>query len=331
MKSHQKVIILGTGGTIAGLAPSSEELFEYKAAQVDVASLLQGVALPPGIDVLSEQVAQIDSKNMNAQVWRGLIDRVLHWQSQIDVAGIVITHGTDTIEETAFLLACMASSSKPIVLTCAMLPANASKADGPKNLADAIVWACDSNNQGVSVVCAGQIHEAWWIQKIYTDQLDAFDSGVHGAWGVIQNGQIVLNRKISKINFDFQIPSPQFVVQTSDWPRVWLIPNHSGSEDLQVLAWLEYAQSHALKINGIVLAGTGNGTANDALERTLNHAQSLGIQVWRSSRCYQGIQRKQKADAFTSAGYWSPYKARIALLLDLLYQLESASKARALI
>ncbi|MSQ56910.1 MAG: asparaginase [Limnohabitans sp.] len=331
MKSHKKVIILGTGGTIAGLEPPSGELLEYKAAQVDVASLLQGVAMPHGIEVLSEQVAQIDSKNMNAEVWRGLIGRVLRWQKQADIAGIVITHGTDTIEETAFLLACIQSSSKPIVLTCAMLPANAPQADGPQNLADAIVWACDASNQGVSVVCAGQIHEAWRIQKIYTDRLDAFDSGAHGVWGVIQNGQVVLKRNISKISFEFQIPSAQFVVQTSNWPRVWLIPNHSGSEDLQVLAWLEYAQSHAINIDGIVLAGTGNGTANDALERALNHAQTLGIKVWRSSRCYQGVQRKQKADAFTSAGYWSPYKARIALILDLLYQLESASKARALI
>ncbi|MES2424869.1 MAG: asparaginase, partial [Pseudomonadota bacterium] len=137
--SNKKIVVLGTGGTIAGLAKPGDAL-DYKAAEQGIDQLLADAALPAlaGIDVLSEQVAQIDSKDMALALWQQLAGRTAWWLAQPDVLGVVITHGTDTLEETAFFLSCVLPGAKPVVLTCAMRPANARLADGPQNLADAL-------------------------------------------------------------------------------------------------------------------------------------------------------------------------------------------------
>src|SRR4051794_9743617 len=127
----RRVVVLGTGGTIAGKAASIGDNIGYTAGQVGVADLLGGIEPPAGVTLVAEQVAQLDSKDMSFEVWQKLAQRCAHWLARPDVAGIVITHGTDTLEETAFFLHSVLAATKPVVLTCAMRPATALAPDGP--------------------------------------------------------------------------------------------------------------------------------------------------------------------------------------------------------
>ena len=148
----KKIVVLATGGTISGLAADAAKPQNYTAGQVSVADLLHGVAVD-GLDLLTEQVAQIDSKDMSFAVWQSLLARLAHWLAQDDVQAVVITHGTDTLEETAYFLQTVLRPSKPIAMTCAMLPANAPDSDGPGNLKDSLAWLQQPNALGVSVRC----------------------------------------------------------------------------------------------------------------------------------------------------------------------------------
>src|SRR6478752_9430655 len=185
-----KIVVLGTGGTIAGRGATPDDNVGYTAAQVGVGDLLQGVAVPAGIAVLHEQVAQVDSKDMDFAVWRALAVRCAHWLGQADVRGVVVTHGTDTMEETAFFLHAVLAPAKPLVLTGAMRPATAAVPDGPQNLADALAVAATGGAVGVSVVFAGAIHGAEDVAKQHPYRLDAFGSGDAGAIGYIEEGRV---------------------------------------------------------------------------------------------------------------------------------------------
>ncbi|MEK9803308.1 MAG: asparaginase domain-containing protein, partial [Curvibacter sp.] len=136
----QKIVVLGTGGTIAGLAQGAAP-GRYRAAQKPVGELLAGLELPAGMDLQVEQVAQIDSKDMDLPVWQALLTACRHHLAAQAVQALLITHGTDTLEETAWLLQALLAPRKPVVLTCAMRPADAPDADGPRNLADALAVA----------------------------------------------------------------------------------------------------------------------------------------------------------------------------------------------
>ena len=140
-------------------------------------------------------MAQVDSKDMSFEIWRQLALRCDHWLAQEDVGGVVITHGTDTLEETAYFLhAVLAPRKKPVVLTCAMRPATAFMPDGPQNLLDAIAVASAPGARGVVAVCAGVIHSALDVAKRHTYRLDAFSSGDAGPVGYVEEGQLRLLR-----------------------------------------------------------------------------------------------------------------------------------------
>jgi L-asparaginase len=180
----EQIVVLGTGGTIAGTAASSSDHTGYTAAQIGIASLLQSV---PGLQealqgrgLVSEQVAQLDSKDMDFATMRLIAQCCVQHLSKPQVKAIVITHGTDTLEETAYFLHRVIPSdlqTKPVVLTCAMRPATSSEADGPRNLRDAVLLAGDAQARGVLTVCAGDVHHAMAVQKIHTYALNAFSSG----------------------------------------------------------------------------------------------------------------------------------------------------------
>ena len=154
--SGKKIVVLGTGGTIAGTAASAGDNIGYTAAQVGVEQLIAAVPPLAGWPLASEQVAQVDSKDMDAAIWRQLAQRCAHWLAQDDVQGIVITHGTDTLEETAYFLHAVLAPAKPVVLTCAMRPATALVPDGPQNLLDAVTLARDAAWCGVQAVLGGR-------------------------------------------------------------------------------------------------------------------------------------------------------------------------------
>jgi L-asparaginase len=203
--SSKKIIVLGTGGTIAGTASSSADHTGYTAAQIGVQQLLGGISglaeALQGAELVAEQVAQIDSKDMDFATMALLTQRCAHWLGQGDVAGIVITHGTDTLEETAWFLhlALQAAhpdallAAKPVVLTCAMRPATSSEADGPRNVCYAVRVALHLEARGVLSVCAGDVHSAQQVQKVHTHALNAFSSGDAGPVAVVQGAQVLFH------------------------------------------------------------------------------------------------------------------------------------------
>ena len=140
-RGMRTVVVLGTGGTIAGSAASADDNLGYVAGVLGVGALVASASDGDALAVETEQVAQIDSKDMSFAIWLQLARRVAHHVARAEVTGIVVTHGTDTLEETAYFLSRVVAVAKPVVLTAAMRPATSRQADGPQNLADAIAVA----------------------------------------------------------------------------------------------------------------------------------------------------------------------------------------------
>ena len=296
-KKTKKIVVLATGGTIAGLARDASKPQNYTAGQVGVADLLQGVAAD-GVELMTEQVAQIDSKDMSFVVWQRLLGRVAHWLGQDDVQGVVITHGTDTLEETAYFLQTVLQPTKPVAMTCAMLPANAPDSDGPGNLNDALTWVQQPNASGVSVVCAGQVHAGNTVQKSHSHQRNPFTSQI----GVTHPQAL-------------RVPTVSQVLACTHWPRVEWVLNYAGADGRLVRVLMAHDAPE-----GWVVAGTGNGTLHHDLEAALLDAQKQGAQVLRTSRCAQGGVQSRDADVLPHAGGLTAIQARVALLLHLLAQ-----------
>jgi len=296
-KKTKKIVVLATGGTIAGLAADAAKPHNYTAGQVGVADLLQCVA-HDGVELLTEQVAQIDSKDMSFAVWQSLLGRVAYWLALDEVQGVVITHGTDTLEETAYFLQTVLQPSKPVAITCAMLPANAPDSDGPGNLKDALAWVQKPDPAGVSVVCAGQVHAGDAVQKSHSQQRNPFTSQVD----VIHPAGL-------------RVPRVAQVLACQHWPRVALVFNHAGADGRLVRALMAHDAPQ-----GWVVAGTGNGTLHHDLEAALLDAQKQGAQVLRASRCAQGGVQSRETDVLPHAGALTAVQARVALLMHLVAQ-----------
>lgn len=310
---NKKIVILGTGGTIAGLAANTSSHIEYTAAQVGVSQLVGNIN---GLgDVVTEQVAQVDSKDMSFGVWTQLASRVQHHLSQGDVQGVVITHGTDTLEETAYFLQAVLNPAKPVVLTCAMRPANALAPDGPQNLLDALAVAKHAGAHGVVVVCAGGIYSALDVQKIHTHQLNAFGAGDAGLIGYVEENTLKLLKNwplAQQIPAQDAIKNIAILNAVNAWPKVEIVMSYAGADGALVDALL------GLGVQGLVVAGTGNGTVHHALQAALMKAQSQGVQVVRATRCTQGRVLPRADDCFSSANGLSPVKARIDMMLRLM-------------
>jgi L-asparaginase len=305
------VVILGTGGTIAGTAADAGDNVGYVAGQIGVAQLVAAVPALAGLPIESEQVAQIDSKDIDAAVWQALVQRVQHHLARADVAGVVVTHGTDTMEETAYFLQRVLAPAKPVVLTGAMRPATALLRDGPQNLADAVAVARSGGARGVCVAFAGTVHAADAVRKRHGYRLDAFDSGDAAVVARVEEGVV---RALQPWPHP-PVPlgaEPLLGTPAADWPRVEIVTSHAGADGALVDAML------ARGSRGFVVAGTGNGTVHRALEAALVRAQSAGALVLRSTRCADGVVVGAPDGALPSAGTLSPVQARIELLLALL-------------
>ena len=325
---NQKIVVLGTGGTIAGESNSENEGLAYQAAQRSIQDLIQAVAgksqsLPPvltGFQIESEQVSQIDSKDMDFALWHRLALRCDHWLSQADVHSVVITHGTDTLEETAYFLSQVVQRDKPIVLTCAMRPANFKDADGPQNMRDALNASAQLKGQGVWLVAAGEIHHSQYVQKVHPTRLNAFDSGEFGPAAVVRDDQIVWHtgplkkHQENRLNASLDIHA---LPMPTVWPWVEIILNHVQTDVRHVQALIDAG------IKGLVVAGTGNGSISQLMKEALLKAQGRGVAVCLSSRCNQGLVIRTANHAFETAKELNPAKARVALILNLLSKQQS--------
>ncbi|WP_284428474.1 asparaginase [Acidovorax sp. SUPP950] len=310
-----KIVVLGTGGTIAGKAAKAGDNIGYTAGQVSVGQLLEAI---PGLAqaargrIEAEQIAQIDSKDMDFAVWRQLAHRCTQLLADPDVRGVVVTHGTDTLEETAwFLDSVLDTAERPVVLACAMRPATAIAPDGPQNLLDAVAVAATPGARGVLAVVAGTIHTARDVQKVHPYRVDAFSSGDAGPLGWVEEGAVRLTHGWPAPSVP-RLDALHHIANTYLWPRVEVLMNHVGADgrivDLLVLDG----------VDGLVVAATGNGTLHHALAKALERAHESGVEVRVATRCPLGRVLPKPGDALPHSEGLSPVKARISLLLDLL-------------
>ena len=317
-----KFVVLGMGGTIAGLASDPQKPKEYKAGALGVTDLIDRLGMGNVVQTHVQNVAQINSKDMQVPQWQALLAAMQTANQDPQTRAVVITHGTDTLEETACLLQVMGPWSKPVVLTCAMLPANAPDADGPSNLKDALNWATYSNLCEVFVVCAGKVHLSQDVQKLTTEQVDAFTSGPQTCFASKQGEHWEIHRKAPD-RMSLKQPSMAFALAQTKWPRVEMVTNHALNDGAVVRALLATSASEDSPLAGIVLAGTGMGTASQGLEHALQKAQDLGVRVWLSSRCAFGLAHAQADTVWGDVTPLSAAKARTALCLALLADREN--------
>src|SRR3954462_194669 len=246
------VVVLATGGTIAGAAASDVQA-GYTSGQVGVEQLLAAVPQAKKLAVLrGEQISNIGSQDMNDEVWLKLARRVNEIAAMSDVAGIVITHGTDTIEETAYFLNLVVKSRKPVVLTASMRPSTALSADGPLNFFNAVAVAAskDAVGRGVLVVVNDWIHGASSLTKTSTTAVQTFLSPLPGLVGTVPYGEIDFNRgPIGRHTSESEVS----LDGVTALPRVDIIMAHENMDG----ALIDGAVAAGAK--GLVIAGVGNG------------------------------------------------------------------------
>ncbi|MFG6413248.1 asparaginase [Roseateles sp. DC23W] len=302
------IVILGTGGTIAGTARSSCDGVGYTAAQLRVDDLLAAVPALAGRRLEAHQVAQLDSKDMDIATWQRLAIAVDEQLARPEVAGVVVTHGTDTLEETAYFLHRVLAPNKPVVLTAAMRPATALVPDGPQNLFDAVQVAAKPGAAGVVVAFAGRVHDATQVRKAHSYRVDAFESADGALVARVEEGAV---RLLGRWPAGEALGLARIAAPAGSWPRVDIVMNHAGADGRIVRALL------AAGVDGIVAAGTGNGTLGVDLEHALREAESRGVRIVRSTRCDAGPVMDLPG-LLPSAGVLSPVKTRIELILALL-------------
>lgn len=310
------VVILATGGTIAGSGASSTTTVGYTAATVGVDALLSSVPeLKKVATVRGEQVFQIASESMNNEYWLKLAKRVNTLLAQDDVDGIVITHGTDTIEETAYFLDLVVKSRKPVVVVGAMRPSTAISADGPINLYNATLVAASDEavGKGVLVVLNDQINAARDVTKSNTSTADTFRSPDLGMLGYVQGNKPYFYHLSARKN----TTDTEFDVSSLDaLPQVDIIYGYANMSRVALDAFV------AAGAKGIVQAGVGDGSIAAQVKPGLVEARQKGVVIVRSSRVGSGIiARNGEANDdeldFVVSDTLNPQKARILLMLAL--------------
>ena len=312
------VVILATGGTIAGAAATGTQS-GYTSGAVTIDAMLKAV---PGIDKLAtvkgEQISNVGSQDMSFDILLKVAKRINELAKDPKVAGFVITHGTDTMEESAFFLNLTVKTDKPVVLVGSMRPSTAVSADGPLNLYNAVGIAVDpaAKGRGVMVVLNDQIHAAHSITKTSTTSVETFQSPVRGILGTASYGkndwyQSPGWKHTSKSEFD--------ISNVTKLPRVDIVfAGVDASPDMITLA----ANAGA---KGIVIAGVGNGNMTKAMVDAASAAVKKGVVVVRASRVPTGlVGRNVELDddklGFIASDELNPQKARILLALSLLKQ-----------
>lgn len=310
-----RIIILATGGTIAGEGASADRA-AYTAGKVPIESLLKAV---PGIEniaaITGEQIANVGSQDMSIEIWLKLNKRINEIFANNEAEGIVITHGTDTQEETAYFLNLTVRSSKPVVLTGSMRPSTAISADGPKNLYDAVTVAANtrSNGRGVMVVFNESIFDGRDVSKGSTTKVDAFRSPNLGPIGQVYDGKVMyyMNpiRKADK-------ETPFDISTAKVMPKVGVAYMYADAEAGAINTFVKEGYK------GIIIAGVGNGNFNKAFYDAIAAAVKKGLVVVRSSHVGSGrVTQFDEVDDKTLGTIVSddlnPQKARILLMLGL--------------
>ena len=296
-QGEQGVIrVLGTGGTIAGVSHTGRDR-DYQAASLSVQALVDAVPELAAVRLQAQQVCQVDSKDMGWPQWRLLLQACLDALHDPEVAGVVITHGTDTLEETALLLQVLLPPVKPVVLTAAMRPATSAEADGPANLALAVrsAQALAREGRGVAVALHGRLWPALAVRKAHSWAIDAFEGAAAEppatctpSWGRLVDSLLGLE----------VLPWVPLLVSHADW----------RPQDVTALRHADPAPA------GWLVATTGHGTVHESLVSALASAPQP---VWRATRVARGGIAHGGGHAWPSVGPLTPAQGRLLLSLAL--------------
>ncbi len=313
-KAKSRIAILGTGGTIAGFIDSTIATTGYTAGAIDIDVLIKAVPQIRDLaDISWEQIANIDSSNMCDEIWLRLAKKIAKLFAE-GIDGVVITHGTDTMEETAYFLNLTIKSDKPVVLVGAMRPSTAISADGPKNLYNAVPLVAnkEAKNKGVMVAINDKILSARGVVKTHSLNVDAFSSPDFGDLGYIVDGKVFFYNNVTKAHTK---NAPFDVSKLTSLPKVDILYSYSNDgSGVAAKALFE----HGTK--GIVVAGSGAGSIHKNQKDVLKELLKKGLKVVVSSRVVAGCVAVSDSDeklGFISAEDLNPQKARVLLMLAL--------------
>ena len=314
----KRLLLLATGGTIAGCAENSATLNNYTAGVLGGDALLAAVPQLQELAAIDvEQVANVDSADLLFAHWRALVGRIRDaFTADPGLAGVVITHGTNTLEETAWLLQLTIDDPRPVVLVGAMRPATALSADGPLNLLQAVQVALSTaaRGHGVLAVMDGQIHAAQRVTKVAAQGVGAFASPASGPLGWVDDAGVHLPtaRESRQVPFaDLDLPE--------QWPRVPILYGCVEPEPLMLNACLSAG------VEGLVFTGTGAGQLSAGEREALEAWPGPQPLMLRSNRCGSGPvydTPDHRRLGLLAAGDLNPAKARVLLLLVLVAGLD---------
>jgi L-asparaginase len=315
MAQLPRIIILATGGTIAGAGTSSDRA-GYTAGKIPVEDLIGSIPTVKKIaNITGEQIASVGSQDMTIDIWKKLAMRINEIYKNNEADGIVVTHGTDTQEETGYFLDLVITSDKPIVLTGSMRAATAISADGPKNLYDAITIAANPKSKGRGVLISFNegIFDARDVMKLSTTKTNAFGSPNTGPVGQAYDGRV---EYYSKSEREVKPTRPVTVTADTKFPRVDIVYMYADAPSDQIDMLV------GKKVDGIVIAGVGNGNFNKAYTEAVKRAVAAGIVVCRASRTPSGrvvLHDEINDDELGTivSDDLTPQKARILLMLGL--------------
>lgn len=322
-----QIAMLTTGGTIAG---------QWDDAQGGVVPMLSGqqlVEMTPGLrDIATlhiEPIANVDSSNIQPEVWLKLVERANHWLARPEIDGVVVTHGTDTLEETAYLLDLTADSVKPVIVVGSQRPPGYRDSDAQRNLVDAVRVATspEAMGKGTLVVMNGQINAAREVTKTSTTEREAFQSLEFGMLGVAD---------LETVRF-YRAPLRR---RTLPWPsgarlgRVEIVMHYAGADGLLIRSLL----TNCPDLEGLVIAGTGLGQVGESMFEAIAEARQRGVPVAISTRVYtgrvipmygaKGGVGSLRAIGCVLADNLSPVKARILLMVALNHTRDTAELQR---
>jgi L-asparaginase len=307
--TEARVVVIGTGGTIAGASARPQDHVGYTSGALAVDDLIAAVPALREHALEAETLARLDSCDMDVPTWVALARRVGDHLARPEVAGVVVTHGTDTLEETAYFLHRVLGAAKPVVLTAAMRPATAPSADGPQNLLDAVTVAKAPGARGVVAVLAGRVTAAADLRKLHGYRVDAFGCGDGGPVAAVEDGALRCFRPWPDVP---PHAAHARALRDAEWPPVDIVTSHAGVRPQALEALV------AAGAAGIVIAGTGNGSVHASLRAAAARVEAAGVVVRRASRCLEGGVVGTTEGALPSGGALTPVQTRIELILDLL-------------
>jgi glutamin-(asparagin-)ase len=315
MRDKANIIVIGTGGTIAGRGETSSNTSAYACSVLTIEEILAAIPEAASLaNLRAEQLLQIGSENFNNEHLLVIGKRVSELLKDDDVDGVILTHGTDTIEETAYFLHLTLKSVKPVVVVGAMRPPSAMSSDASLNLYSAIAVAIHpaSRGRGTLVVANDEIHTARDVIKTNSFKLEAFQSP-YGALGYVVEGQPRYYRAPSR---DHTVATQWSIDDLDVLPKVDIVYGY-GALDEEVIGAV------ASDAKGLIYAGTGNGNVAERIVGSLVEATRKGLHVVRASRTGNGVVIRNGAQPDDDYGWLviddqAPQKARILLMLAML-------------